>query len=413
MEEKYSLNWKGKKQSLAEVNSISNTTVSYVPDGSNPNSNNIFIEGDNIDALKHLKISYLGKVNAIYIDPPYNTGNNNFVYEDNFGSTHDSWLSMIYPRLILSKDLLTTNGIIFISIDQNELANLKIICDEIFGEVNFIDIFNWVKTETPANLAKKSKKVIEYILCYQKNKDLQKFTGIKKESKSTNGLLNQTNKVNTLKFPVNIVKTKLPNQTIVKGLYGTDSYDIELLEDTEIFNGTFIKPVILSSKFKWTQSNLDLEISKGTELFISSNKLSPSYQKKEYSAEVPPNLINSKVGVDTNEIASSYLDNMFGGRVFDYPKSVSLIKYLLKFNNNLNGIYLDFFAGSGTLAEAIINLNNEDSGNRNFICIQYPEKLSLDSFAYSLGYKTIADITVARISKITSDFKKFKLIDND
>ncbi len=411
--EKYNLNWKGKSQALLEVESATNTIVVYVPEGSATNSNNLFIEGDNIDALKHLKSAYFGKIDAICIDPPYNTGNKNFVYEDNFGSTHDSWLSMIYPRLILSKDLLTPNGIIFISIDQNELANLKIICDEIFGKDNFIDIFNWVKTETPANLAKKSKKVIEYILCYQNNKDSQKFTGIKKESKSTNGLLNQTNKVNTLRFPENIVKTKLPNQIIVKGLYGTDSYDIELLEDTEICEGVFIKPVILRSKFKWTQSNLDLEISKSTELFILSNKLSPSYQKKEYSAEVPPNLINSKVGVDTNEIASFYLDKMFGGRVFDYPKPVSLIKYLLKFNNNLNGVYLDFFAGSGTLAEAVIDLNNEDSGSRSFICVQFPEELSLDSFAYSLGYRTISDITSARISKITSDFKRFKLIKND
>jgi len=159
----------------------------------------------------------------------------------------------MYARLLVARDLLKEDGVIFISIDDNEVHNLRKICDEVFGEGNFVEIFNWSKTETPANLSKKSKKVIEYVLCYQKNKNNLKFKGIVKESISSNGLLNQTNKISKLVFPKNIISTSLSNGLISKGLYGTENYDINLLEDTEVKDGFFIKEIILEGKFKWTQ----------------------------------------------------------------------------------------------------------------------------------------------------------------
>ncbi|MEO6639064.1 MAG: site-specific DNA-methyltransferase [Ginsengibacter sp.] len=382
---------------------------------------NIFIEGDNLQALKILQQEYAEKIKTIYIDPPYNTGNNSFTYSDNFyaalpkeiskkkagnsfekhkGHFHANWLSMMYPRLILARKLLGADGVIFISIDDNELANLKLIMDEIFGAENYIDIFCWAKSETPANLSKKSKKVVEYILCYQKIKTSEKFKGIRKKTISSNGLLNQSNKINTLLFPANVVRTSITNQKIKKGIYGTDKYHIELLENTEVKNGFFISPVKLKAKFKWTQPKLNMEIDKHTRINIPTMRFSPSYERPEYEAEVPPNLINSKVGVATNETAGSELAAMFGAKVFDFPKPPSLIKYLLGFSDDPNGIVLDFFAGSGSTAQAVLEMNEIDNGNRKFICVQLDEKTPAQSLARKNGFNVISEITKKRIELV-------------
>lgn len=407
-EEYYNFTWAGKSLARREANKPSTATLR--PDKSESkdwdNTSNIFIEGDNLEVLKLLQKSYANKVKMIYIDPPYNTGKD-FVYKDNYadnlsnylsitkqvdregkrlstnsesdGRYHSNWLNMMYPRLKLARNLLREDGVIFISIDDNELNNLKIICDEIFGSENFIEIFNWAKTETPANLAKKSKKVIEYILCYQKIKNDLKFNGVKKTSQSSNGLLNQSNKVSCLTFPANTVYTSIDNGVVTSGKYGTESYEVILLEDALVKDGLFISEVKLQAKFKWTQNNLDEEIKKGTIIKIPTIKLSPSYEKKEYAPEVPPNLINSKVGVGTNETAGTHLTKLMGSKVFDFPKPVSLLEYLLKFIEDKDGVYLDFFAGSGPLAEAVFNLNKEDDGDRKFICVQLPEPIKVNS----------------------------------
>jgi adenine-specific DNA-methyltransferase len=405
--ERYRLEWPGKREAIVTANLPTTKTLRPVREDSVDfdNTENLYIEGDNLEVLKLLQESYFGKIKMIYIDPPYNTGND-FVYKDNFatdretelfesgqideynrrlvanpetsGRYHSDWLSMMYPRLKLARNLLTDDGVIFISIDDNEVHNLRKVCDEIFGEGNFIDIFSWSKTETPANLSKKSKKIIEYLLCYQKIKNDVKFTGLQKVSQSSNGLLNQPNGVGVLKFPANIVKTNIPDGIISKGMYGTDSYSVELLEDTEVRNKLFIKPVTLKAKFKWGQDYLNNEIKNGTIINIPTMKFSPSYEKLEYDAEVPPNLINFKVGVGTNENAGTDLIALMGRKVFDYPKPVSLLKYILKFNDDPNGIFLDFFSGSATLSEAIFELNSsEEKGNRQFICVQIPEKIEI------------------------------------
>lgn len=364
------------------------------------NSGNKIIHGDNLEALKSLLPEYEGRIKCVYIDPPYNTGNEKWVYNDNVNdprikkwlgevvgkqgedlSRHDKWLCMMYPRLKLLHKLLADDGVIFISIDDNELANLKQLCDEIFGANNFIDFFSWVKTETPANLSYKTKKSVEYIVCYQKSKNDIKFRGLEKESKSSNGLMNQTNAIKELIFPANIVDTGLKDGVYKAGPYGTDSYDIQLLEDVQVKNGIFITPVKLQGKFKWSQSNLDKEISNGTRISIRTIAFSPSYEKASYEPEVPWNIINRNFGVDTNEVASTLLTTIFGEKTFDFPKPVTLISYLANFINNKDAIILDSFAGSGTTAHAVLNLNKKDGGNRKFILVEmedYAENITAE-----------------------------------
>lgn len=271
-------------------------------------------------------------------------------------------------RLKIAKKLLSERGVIFISIDDNELAQLKMLCDEIFGAVNFIDIFSWNKTETPANLSLKTKKAIEYVLCYCKQRNSDKFRGLTKSSASNNGLMNQTNSEHVLVFPKSLTDTKLPDGVYAKGVYGTKAYHIELLEDTEVKDGLFVLPVVLKGKFKWSQKNLDLEISKGTKVSIKTKAFSPSYEKTEYDPEVPWNLIDRTFGVDTNEIAGTQLKDILGKNIFDFPKPVTLIKYLINF---IEAEYiLDFFAGSGTTLHAVMQLNAEDGGKRQCILCQ-------------------------------------------
>ncbi len=340
----------------------------------NPDSpNHILIEGDNLDALTALTFTHEGKIDVIYIDPPYNTGNKDFIYNDSYvdkddGYRHSMWLSFMSRRLKIAKKLLSERGVIFISIDDNELAQLKMLCDEIFGAVNFVDIFSWNKTETPANLSLKTKKAIEYVLCYSKQRNSDKFRGLTKSSASNNGLMNQTNSEHVLVFPKLLIDTKLPDGVYAKGVYGTKAYHIELLEDTQVKDGLFVLPVVLKGKFKWSQKNLDLEISKGTKVSIKTKAFSPSYEKTEYDPEVPWNLIDRTFGVDTNEIAGTQLKDILGKNVFDFPKPVTLIKYLINF---IKAEYiLDFFAGSGTTLHAVMQLNAEDGGKRQCILCQ-------------------------------------------
>ena len=405
--EMYQFTWPGKQEARLEAAAEITETLRPVPEDSVDwdTTENLYIEGDNLRVLKLLQKSYLGKVKMIYIDPPYNTGND-FVYHDNFsrsateenlaagnidtegyryrknsdsnGRFHSDWCSMMLSRLLVAHSLLAEDGVIFISIDDNEVHNLRKICDEVFGERNFVDIFNWAKTETPENLSKKSKQIIEYILCYQKNLLPTKFKGVKKEAVSSNGLLNQPNKMKSLIFPANCVQTSMADGVIKSGKYGTDSYEVNLLEDTEVKNSIFIREVHLEAKFKWTQENLEEEIKKGTIIRIPTIRFSPSYEKLEYDAEVPANLINSKVGVLTNETAGTYQESLFGKKVFSFPKPTSLIEYLLGFNeaDEEKNLVMDFFSGSASTADAVMRANALRGKNKfNYILVQIKEDL--------------------------------------
>lgn len=395
------LNWIGKDKVVSHHQDVPYRVLDRkYTFGDEPNSGNMIIHGDNLEALKALLPEYEGKIKCIYIDPPYNTGNENWVYNDNVNdphirkwlgkvvgsevddlTRHDKWLCMMYPRLVLLQKLLREDGVIFISIDDNELVYLKMICDEIFGKNNFVDYFSWNKTETPANLSHRTKKAIEYIVCYVKKQGPTKFKGCTKSSSSNNGLMNQSNSVHELIFPANKIDTKLKNGIYKAGLYGTSAYEIELLEDTEVRNGFFVKPVKLKGRFKWGQDNLDREIAKGTIVSIKTKAFSPSYDKLDYEPEVPWNLINKKFGVDTNESASDLVTRIFGQKVFDFPKPPSLIEYIANFICECNDIILDSFAGSGTTAHAVLNLNKQDGGNRKFILCEmcdYAENITAE-----------------------------------
>jgi len=379
---------------------------------------NLYIEGDNLNVLKLIRENYLGKVKVIYIDPPYNTGGD-FVYKDNFirknsdykeisgsydeegnilvgelekntdnnGRFHTDWLNMIYPRLKVAKDLLCDNGVIFISIGVEEVTSLKAICDEIFGEKNFIEIFSWVKTATPPSLAKKSRKTNEYILCYERNKSEIKYNGELLDG-GDQPLLNTGNSIRVLEFPKETVYFK-------EDKYPNDDYQpfsgekVDLLDEITIENGYSTRNFRLEGPFKWTQEFLNEEIKKGTTFIIKSRELSIRFIRAGEGFKRPTNFIKEKYttpiidkpnnNVGTNENASSYLNELMDGMdVFSYPKPVTLLKYLINFIIEENDIVMDFFAGSSTTADAVIRYNAEsEHKNIRFINVQLPEDLDI------------------------------------
>lgn len=356
------------------------------------NSGNKIIHGDNLEALKSLLPEYEGRVKCIYIDPPYNTGNEKWIYNDNVNdpkikkwlgevvgkqgedlSRHDKWLCMMYPRLKLLHKLLAEDGAIFISIDDNELANLKLLCDEIFGVNNFIGQWHWFKSATPPNLSYKIKKNIEYVLCYEKQKSSTKYKGVQKVSGSDDPMTKPQNSLKILKFPAGSIHVKGADRIIPAGIYGTDKFPNKLLNDLIVTNGVNANEVEFENKFIWLQEKLENELAQNT-IINCSNRLVLSYKKQEYDPEVPPNLIDSEVGVNTTEEAGKVLSVIFNGRnIFDYPKDVSLIEYIINFLCSPNDIILDSFAGSGTTAHAVLNLNKKDKGNRKFILVEMEE----------------------------------------
>lgn len=405
---KYGLVWEDKPEEVEEQLRENLPVLKEVKDKAIINGeeypNHILIEGDNLHSLTALTFTHEGKIDVIYIDPPYNRGENDFIYNDDFIDKEDSfrhskWLSFMAKRLKLAKNLLSSDGIIFISIDKNEVAQLKLLMDEIFGEKNYIEIFSWVKTETPSNLSSKSKEKVEYILCYQKQQNNLRFKGLMKTSSSDNPMMKHQNSIKDLVFKPGQLNIKIREPQIKAGVYGTAKYDIELLNDLDIREGTNSNEVTLRGKFIWTQQNLEDELSKGTVLTIKTKTMILSYEKKEYDPEVPPNLIDSSFGVGTNENAEAELIALDLNE-FDYPKPTSLIDYLLKFNGKNNGVVLDFFAGSGTTLDALMQLNNYDEGNRiGIICtnnqngiaenICYERnKRKINGYTSQLGVKT-------------------------
>ena len=367
------------------------------------NSGNKIIHGDNLEALKSLLPEYEGRVKCIYIDPPYNTGNEKWVYNDNVNdpkikkwlgevvgkqgedlSRHDKWLCMMYPRLKLLHKLLAEDGAIFISIDDNELANLKLLGDEIFGANNFIDIFSWHKTYSPSNLSNKTKKCLEYVLCYARNTNaICRFSGLYKVNEADNPLIKTTNQVKKLVFPHTAVSSTMKDDFFFKaGIYGTKKNEVVLLKDVWFRNGKFENDIKLESRFIWTQDNLENEIEKGTKIIFKGKSLAPRYDKAAYSSEVPRNLIDDEDGVGTTEQGGATLISIFNNKkVFDYPKDVSLIEYIINFLCHSGDIILDSFAGSGTTAHAVLNLNKKDGGNRQFILVEmedYAENITAE-----------------------------------
>ena len=374
------------------------------------NTENLYIEGDNLEVLKLLQESYLGKIKMIYIDPPYNTGKD-FVYKDNFtqdsdeyqeeaglkdeynnrlvanpdtsGRYHSDWLSMIYPRLKLARNLMMDDGVIFISIGVEEVSNLKKVMDEIFGESNFIEVFSWVKTSTPPALSTKSRKTNEYILCYEKNWNPFKYNGELLDG-GDQPLLNSGNSERELTFPKDSVyfnKSKFPNGTYLP----LKPDRVELLDTITIENGYSKTDFRLKGEFKWTQDFLKEELKKGTKFIIKSDILSIRFIRDEEGYKRPTNFIKEKYtnplinkkenGVGTNENASSELRELMGTDLFSYPKPVTLMTYLANFVVQENDIVLDFFSGSSSTAEGVLKLASTEEKKLKYIMVQLPENL--------------------------------------
>lgn len=438
-EQRYQFTWPDKRAAIRLANTPTSKTLRPCRAESVDfdTTQNLYIEGDNLDVLKLLRENYLGKVKMIYIDPPYNTGND-FVYNDDFaqgktefeqrsglfdeeghqtidpmqrnteanGRFHTDWLNMIYPRLKVARDLLSDDGVIFISIDDNEVENLKKVGNEIFGESNFVGQWNWFKSATPPNLSYKIKKNIEYIIAYEKHKDNIRYSGMQKVSSSSDPFTKPQNSLKVLTFPAGSIQTNLKNGVYSKGIYGTDKFPNELLNDLIVENGTNSNAVSFRNKFIWVQSTLDENLKQKLKVYLSKS-LVLSYKRAEYNPECPPNLIDQNVQVSTTEQAGSDLDSLFDQiSVFDYPKPVSLLTYLLRFKNDPSSIVLDFFSGSATTAHAVMQLNAEDGGNRKFIMVQLPEKTDPKSEAYKAGYPNICEIGKERIRRAGKKIKE-------
>ena len=374
------LNWIGKEAVIKHHRDVPTRLLEPVPELScgDANSGNLIVQGDNLHALKALLPRYAGQVKCIYIDPPYNTGNESWVYNDNVNdpkinkwlgqvvgreaedlTRHDKWLCMMYPRLKLLHKLLSEDGIIFISIDDSEINNLKLICDEIFGSRNFITSLVW-RRRTSSQLSQNNVSVDhEYVVSYFKN-NYTVFNGTKKDYKNYSNPDNDPKGLWTLgDLTVGMTKDQRPNQF----------YDL-----VDPNTGIAYKP---SEKRVWTYfpETMDEKIKAGQVVFPKSEKGKPMYKRYlcDLRTDINPLsswLSNDAYGIGLNSEGTKIIQSIFDRKVFDYPKPISLLTTIISQASSGNDIILDSFAGSGTTAHAVLNLNKQDGGNRKFILVE-------------------------------------------
>lgn len=432
--EKYQLTWPGKKEAIVNANTPSKNTLRPIKEKSIDfdSTENIYIEGDNLESLKLLQESYLNKIKCIYIDPPYNTGND-FIYFDEFsknqtleleesglidssgnklisnpqtqGRFHSNWLSMMYPRLKLARSLLTIDGVIFISIDGNELANLKKICDEIFGMDNFICYMPRKTVEHMRVLANyELQNLNDYVLMYCKNKMavniIKKICGI-----VTYEYEDKIGKYTLKAFQnsgANGTRTARPN--LYYPIYYNKEKNLLSLENDG--NSIEILPhKVGNDDGRWLWSK---------EKFLNDNKYleyknGHIYRKSYFSEEEDQNKYQSeKTWLDEfpNRLGAKALTDLELKSYFDYSKPVELIKFLIKLITVDKDIVLDYFSGSATTAQAVMQLNSEDNGNRRFILVQLPEACGENTEQFKKGYKTICDIGEERIRRAGNKIKE-------
>ena len=423
-QERYQFSWPDKKKAIRLANTPTTSTLRPVRKESVDfdNTENLYIEGDNLEVLKLLRENYLGKIKMIYIDPPYNTGND-FVYSDDFsqsaadyagtsgqtdesgnrlvlnpetnGRFHTDWLNMMYPRLKVARDLLSPTGFIFISIDEGEVENLKKMMNEIYGESNLVEAFFWESIFRPSNMSKTIRKNGEYVLCYRKSAFDYELVEAYEDPQGDASLTQNNNAVRALTFPAGYVKIKLADGVYPKGVYDA----IEVLDDIVVRGGKSVNDFRIAGKFKWSQEYLNDEISKGVTLTIKSNSLIPYYRKDYQKTALRPTKIISRERVADVLRAGAELKQLFGEQLFDYPKPTSLISFLANIIGVEDDIVLDFFSGSATTAHAIMNLNAEDGGHRRFILVQLAEETDPKSDAFKAGYKNICEIGKERIRR--------------
>lgn len=461
--EKYELTWSGKQNAKKQAQQdILGKTLKYIPeDSKNPETTeNLYIEGDNLEVLKLLRQNYYGSIKMIYIDPPYNTGND-FIYNDKFSMTkeesdmqdgtiselgerytvnkdtsnkyHANWLNMMYPRLKVAKDLLTDNGVIFISIDSNEFDNLKKLCDEILGKNNLISNFIWINNERGRSIDKFISNTNEYILMYAKNiefvnvnkrketgDELLKQYSLKDEKsyyKKGDPLFNNNSKFNidtrpNLVYSIYINKNTNEKKCIDEKYKNSDGtwaipFDNKLGDDWI----KIIPPLRNTNNkigcWRWgipkfieeNESELILVKEKsGKYMFYSKSRLDENNEKSFKYKNIIYDITSS---AGTNELVK-----ILNGKYFEHPKPSKLIELLIKQVSNKKDIILDVFSGSSSSAHAVMKLNAEDGGNRKFIMVQLPEETSEKSEAYKAGYKNICEIGKERIRRAGEKIKE-------
>ena len=413
-EERYQFTWPDKRASVRLANTPTTMTLRPCREESVDfdNTQNLYIEGDNLDVLKVLRETYLGKVKMIYIDPPYNTGND-FVYNDDFsigseefgirsgffdeegnqttdpmqrntesnGRFHTDWLNMIYPRLKVARDLLSEDGVIFISIDDNEVENLRKVCDEIFGENNFISQISWRRTDNQPNIGFFAK-VKEHILLYSKSISfnlgrlpLSEKAKAEYRYSDAKGLFRRSillHKTRGRKFYPKV--TKLGNTLTGPWMVTEEEFD-RMDANDEIY---------------WTENGDGQPYGK---IYLSESK-----------GQIPNDFWGIEFG--TNQRGSLEVEKLFNQRYFDFPKPVSLLSNIVMLGADKDSFILDFFSGSATTAHAVMKLNAEDGGNRKFIMVQLPEKTDEKSEAYKAGYKNICEIGKERIRRAGKKIKE-------
>ena len=416
--ERYGLGWKGKSDVFATIQE--KTVQTLHPDRANSvdwdTTGNMFIEGDNLAALKILHKAYYGKVKMIYIDPPYNTGND-FIYNDDFkqtrrsyeteagitddegnvvrddglrtntgGHKHSNWLNMMYPRLFLARNLLRQDGVIFVSIDDNEVHNLRLMMNEIFGEENFVAQIIWERAYAPVNLKHHFSESHDYIVCFARNIDQLGRLSLKRNEEADARYKNPDNDP--------------------RGPYKADNFSVGPANPKNIYE--IITPsgrrILPPSGRSWlfSQERTNELIADNRVWFGKEGNNAPAYKRflSEVKDGVTPMTVWKYTDVGHSQDATKEVKDLFDGvAYFDYPKPAKLIKQLASLCTDGNDIILDFFSGSGTTAHAVTELNAEDGGNRRWICVQLPELTDEKSEAYKAGYRTIADIARERIRR--------------
>jgi adenine-specific DNA-methyltransferase len=422
--ERYVLNWAGKSEAFKVLQTPSSKTLVPVKDESVnfDETENIFIEGENLEVLKVLQKSYFGKVKMIYIDPPYNTGNDSFIYPDKFSETkddyqrrvgdkdeegymtkdgmfrknskengqyHSNWLNMMMPRLYLAKNLLRQDGVIFISIDDNEVHNLRLLMNEIFGEENFICEFIWKSKSGGANDSKFIAVDHEYILCYAKHADYLNF-----------------------KLDKNATVTTSYNLEDEKGKYALDRLDkqslgyIESLDfpitdpEGRVYSVHHKNPNTKVARWRWSKETVKERYSEL--VFKEGFVYTKNYQKE---GSIPRSLLlEDRFG--RTRTGKTDFTSLFDAAYFTAPKPPKLISFLADISTNSGDLIVDFFAGSGTTAQAIYELNKRDKAKRKFICVQLPELCEENSDSVRAGFKTIADISKERVRRAAQKVNK-------
>lgn len=441
-QERYQFTWPDKRAANRLANTPTTMTLRPCREESVDfdNTQNLYIEGDNLDALKVLRETYLGKVKMIYIDPPYNTGND-FVYNDDFsirneefgirngfvdedgnqttdpmvkntesnGRFHTDWLNMIYPRLKVARDLLSEDGVIFISIDDNEVENLLKVCNEIFGEVNYISSLIWNKQHSQQQGV--FKKYHETILVYAKStlniQNISGGSGIIEAGAQKK--ISKANPASDFTFPIG-VRFDAPDGTVIVGTYGNSEKSTVVKGKLKALNGVTTEEVTISAG--WTQKNQMTAFFKGEQVYDTKGQLVTSFYfnsagklkcTKERSKITPPSILPLYGMVSEQTTA---LDSLMDGHYFDMPKPVNMMMDFASWFSNESDTILDFFSGSATTAHAVMKLNAEDGGNRKFIMVQLPEKTDEKSEAYKAGYENICEIGKERIRRAGKKVKE-------